>query len=34
VTDGRGTVRSQSQMPGSNIREGSVIVLNMSINEG
>jgi cell division protein FtsI (penicillin-binding protein 3) len=34
VTDGRGTVRSQSQMPGSNIRKGSVIMLNMSINEG
>jgi cell division protein FtsI (penicillin-binding protein 3) len=34
VTDGRGTVRSQSQMPGSNIRQGSVIMLNMSINDG
>ena len=29
--DGRGTVRQQSQLPGSIIRKGSVVVLNMSI---
>jgi cell division protein FtsI (penicillin-binding protein 3) len=34
VTDGRGTVRSQSQIPGSTIRKGTVVTLNMSINEG
>jgi len=32
--DGRGTVRQQSQQPGSIIRKGSVIVLNMSLKEG
>ncbi|MEA3462125.1 MAG: penicillin-binding protein [Bacteroidota bacterium] len=34
VADGRGTVRNQSQLPGSLIREGSTVVLTMSINEG
>jgi cell division protein FtsI (penicillin-binding protein 3) len=32
--DGRGTVRQQSQPPGSTIRKGSVVVLQMSIKEG
>jgi cell division protein FtsI (penicillin-binding protein 3) len=32
--DGRGTVRQQSQAPGSAIRKGSVVVLNMSLKEG
>lgn len=32
--DGRGTVRQQSQVPGSIIRKGSVVELNMSIKEG
>lgn len=31
---GRGTVRGQSQQAGSTIRKGSVVVLDMSINEG
>ncbi len=34
VADGRGTVRGQSQLAGSIIRKGTVIVLNMSLNEG
>lgn len=34
VFDGRGTVRSQSQIPGSTIRKGTVVTLKMSINEG
>jgi len=32
--DGRGTVREQSQLPGSLIRKGSVVELGMSIKEG
>jgi len=32
--DGRGTVRGQSQAAGSIIRKGTVVKLNMSINEG
>lgn len=32
--DGRGTVRKQSLLPGSNIRKGTAIVLNMSLKEG
>ncbi len=32
--DGRGTVRGQSQVVGSIIRKGTVVKLNMSINEG
>jgi cell division protein FtsI (penicillin-binding protein 3) len=32
--DGRGTVRGQSQVAGSIIRKGTVVKLNMSINEG
>lgn len=32
--NGRGTVRQQSQAPGSLIRKGSLVVLNMSITEG
>lgn len=32
--DGRGTVRQQSQAPGSLIRKGSLVVLNMSIKDG
>lgn len=32
--DGRGTVRQQSQLPGSVVRKGSVVVLNMSLKEG
>ncbi len=32
--DGRGTVRKQSVLAGSNIRKGTVITLNMSIKEG
>jgi len=32
--NGRGTVRGQSQVAGSTIRKGTVIVLNMSLNEG
>jgi cell division protein FtsI (penicillin-binding protein 3) len=32
--DGRGTVRQQSQAPGSPIRKGSLVVLNMSIKDG
>jgi cell division protein FtsI (penicillin-binding protein 3) len=32
--DGRGTVREQSQPPGSLIRKGSVVVLQMSLKEG
>ena len=34
VADGRGTVRGQSQVAGSTIRKGTVIKLNMSLNEG
>lgn len=34
VANGRGTVRNQSQLPGSHIRKGSTVVLTMSINEG
>ena len=34
VAHGRGTVRGQSQQAGSTIRKGSVVVLDMSINEG
>ena len=34
VADGRGTVRGQSQLPGSIIRQGTVVVLNMSLIEG
>ncbi len=34
VARGRGTVRGQSQQAGSTIRKGSVVVLDMSINEG
>jgi cell division protein FtsI (penicillin-binding protein 3) len=34
VTDGRGTVRGQSLVPGSIIRKGTEVKLNMSINEG
>jgi len=33
-TDGRGTVRQQSVLPGSNIRRGSIVKLNMSLKEG
>ncbi|TFH23654.1 MAG: PASTA domain-containing protein, partial [Bacteroidia bacterium] len=33
-TDGRGTVQQQSVLPGSNIRKGSVVKLNMSLKEG
>jgi cell division protein FtsI (penicillin-binding protein 3) len=32
--EGRGTVRQQSQLPGSVVRKGSVVVLNMSLKEG
>ena len=32
--DGRGTVRGQSLLPGSTIKKGSVVVLDMSIKEG
>jgi cell division protein FtsI (penicillin-binding protein 3) len=32
--DGWGTVRGQSQLPGSIIRKGSIVRLNMSLNEG
>ena len=32
--NGRGTVRRQSQLPGSNIRKGSVVKLDMSITAG
>jgi cell division protein FtsI (penicillin-binding protein 3) len=32
--DGRGTVRQQSQAPGSLIRKGSLVVLNMSLKDG
>lgn len=34
VVDGRGTVRSQSQVPGSTVRKGSVVVLHMSLIDG
>ncbi len=34
VASGRGTVRGQSQRPGSVIQKGSVVVLEMSIEEG
>jgi len=34
VADGRGTVRGQSQLPGSTIRKGTVVVLKMSLSEG
>jgi cell division protein FtsI (penicillin-binding protein 3) len=34
VSDGRGTVRGQSLPPGSLIKKGSVVKLNMSINDG
>jgi cell division protein FtsI (penicillin-binding protein 3) len=34
IVKGRGTVRRQSQLPGSSIRRGSVVVLDMSLNEG
>ncbi|MCD4711168.1 MAG: transpeptidase family protein [Bacteroidales bacterium] len=34
VADGRGTVQRQSQLPGSTIRRGTVVKLNMSLNEG
>jgi len=34
VTDGRGTVRGQSLAPGSVIRKGTEIKLDMSIKEG
>jgi cell division protein FtsI (penicillin-binding protein 3) len=34
ISDGRGTVRRQSQLPGSTIQRGSVVKLNMSLNEG
>ncbi|MDF1574987.1 MAG: penicillin-binding protein [Bacteroidales bacterium] len=34
VVNGRGTVRGQSQAPGSLVRRGSMIELNMSLNEG
>lgn len=34
VLDGRGTVRRQSQLPGSTIRKGTIVKLNMSLNEG
>ena len=34
IADGRGTVRNQSQLPGSLIRKGSTVKLTMSINEG
>ena len=34
VAEGRGTVRGQSQVAGSTIRKGTVIKLNMSLNEG
>jgi len=34
VADGRGTVRGQSQVAGSIIRKGTVVRLNMSLNEG
>jgi cell division protein FtsI (penicillin-binding protein 3) len=34
IADGRGTVRNQSQLPGSLIRKGSTVRLNMSLNEG
>jgi cell division protein FtsI (penicillin-binding protein 3) len=33
-SNGRGTVREQSQPPGSIIRKGSVVTLNMSLKEG
>ena len=32
--DGRGTVRQQSLLPGSTIKKGSTVVLNMSLKEG
>ncbi len=32
--DGRGTVRQQSVLPGSTLRRGTVVVLNMSLKEG
>jgi cell division protein FtsI (penicillin-binding protein 3) len=32
--NGWGTVRGQSQLPGSIIRKGTVVRLNMSLNEG
>ena len=32
--DGRGTVQQQSQAPGSLIRKGSLVALNMSIKDG
>jgi cell division protein FtsI (penicillin-binding protein 3) len=32
--DGRGTVRQQSLLPGSQISRGSVVKLDMSIKEG
>ena len=32
--DGRGTVRKQSILPGSHIRSGEAIRLNMSLKEG
>jgi len=34
VASGRGTVRRQSQLPGGVIRKGTVVVLEMSLNEG
>ncbi len=34
VVAGRGTVRRQSQLPGGVIRKGTVVVLDMSLNEG
>lgn len=34
VANGRGTVRNQSQIPGSLIRKGTTVQLNMSLNEG
>ena len=34
VSDGRGTVQRQSQLPGSTIRKGTEVKLNMSINDG
>jgi len=34
VADGRGTARGQSQVAGSIIRKGTVVRLNMSLNEG
>ncbi|MEN8227055.1 MAG: penicillin-binding protein [Bacteroidota bacterium] len=34
VVDGRGTIRKQSVQPGSMIKKGAVISLNMSIKEG